>query len=421
MSCCPNARKYNRKFYFQKDKEDLKNEIDNLKDYNNENFENVPVEKKPIEIIESYDSSHNYFYLKSSTLKLQKAFRRYKAFKNLLRLKTNSIQLDMSIHSDYTENLKIKNTQQYDPLNIKGLFLAKKEPHYYKGGLTRSNKIKQGFGIIIWENDNSTFESIFYNNKANGYGKFKCGPNMFCGEYRDSRPYGYGIFSIKENKEVNETEGIWCNNILNGIGFSRLNNKICYEGEYKNSVKEGYGKYKWPDGTIYEGEWKNDLMNGFGIIQYSDGSKYEGEVKDGFMHGCGEYTWKDGTKYIGSYENNLREGFGIMVWNFKDFQSYIGLWHKGKMNGVGMKVSGDQRKFGEWKAGVKEKWLKNRKSIKKWINEKRAESCNTKSRSSNDSSSDNDDNVDYSNLYVKKFYQILKKDLREIKKFLKKK
>ena len=97
------------------------------------------------------------------------------------------------------------------------------------------------------------------------------------------------------------------NNNLTGIGFTKKNNKILYEGEYVNCKKHGIGVYYWDDGTRYAGEWNCDHMNGVGEIQFTNGSIYEGSVVNGLMDGFGMFKWKDGKEYIGSYNKGIKE------------------------------------------------------------------------------------------------------------------
>ena len=122
--------------------------------------------------------------------------------------------------------------------------------------------------------------------------------------------------------------------------------------------------YRWPDGTIYYGEWKNDNMEGFCYIRFADDRKYEGQMINGVKNGYGEFTWKSIRKYIGNYVNDLKEGFGIYIWNIKTFEIYIGFWYKGKMEGIGMIINGDNKHFGKWSKGKKIEAFKNERDLK---------------------------------------------------------
>lgn len=327
------------------------------------------------------------------------------------------------LNGDYCENKSPdNNTQTITSDMIKGLYLAKKSPFKYKGGII-NKEIKHGFGVIYYENSVDKYIGNFYNNKSNGICRFINDNTEFTGEYIDSLPYGYGIFksfiTIKDKQYTTTTEGVWCNNVINGIAIETINDSITYEGTYVDNKKEGIGFYKWQDGTTYQGEWKDDMINGVGVIYYKDGSKYEGEVKDGYMHGYGEYTFKDGTKYIGEYVNGIKEGFGTFVWDYKNFSIYSGMWHKGKMNGIGMKISNDVKKYGVWKDGKKEKWLNGQRAVKKWMNKKINGEVDENEEESKNSSEKKE--IKYDGWILKKMYDFMRKDLKKIKKFVLKK
>ena len=99
-------------------------------------------------------------------------------------------------------------------------------------------------------------------------------------------------------------------------------------------------------------------MNGYGIIYHKDNKIYEGEIENGLMNGFGEFTWPDGKKYIGYYLNDLKHGFGIYIFDIVKFEVYIGFFKDGKMDSVGLKIKGNDVKYGVWKNGEKKFWLK---------------------------------------------------------------
>ena len=216
--------------------------------------------------------------------------------------------------------------------------------------------IKEGFGIIIWE-DKSELHSIFVNNKANGISKYIDPINKitFEGEYYHNKPRGFGIYT---NYYGTILEGNWKNNILNGIGLEINKDGTFYQGEFKNNKKHGIGLYRWNDGTIYHGEWENNEMTGFAMISYKDEKVYVGQVLKGLMNGYGEFSWKNGKKYFGFYKNDIKEGFGIYIYEQKPFQAYIGFWFEGKMDGIGMVIKGKSVKYGLWKKGERKQRFK---------------------------------------------------------------
>ena len=222
---------------------------------------------------------------------------------------------------------------------------------------------KSSFNIITYQEDNSVQYSYFENGIANGITKYIIGNNkkiIFEGEFEDGFPKGYGKYSIFN--EGRFYEGIWDQEIV--IGVETWKDGTVYMGQFNDNQKSGIGLYRWPDGTIYYGEWKNNNMDGFCYIQFADDRRFEGQMKNGRKNGYGEFTWKKTRKYIGNYVNDLKDGFGIYIWNIKTFQIYIGFWHKGKMEGIGVMILGDKMQFGKWYRGNKIERFKNKKELK---------------------------------------------------------
>ena len=228
----------------------------------------------------------------------------------------------------------------------------------------KSSVIKEGFGIITWE-DKTQIYSIFVNNKIDGISKYIDPINKitFEGEYFHNKPRGFGIYT-----SINGTkfQGNWKNNILNGIGIEINKDGTFYQGEFKNNKKHGLGLYRWNDGTIYRGEWENNEMTGFSVISYKDEKIYTGQVLKGLMNGYGEFSWKNGKKYFGFYKNNFKEGFGIYVYDLKPFLAYIGFWKEGKMDGIGIVIKGKKVKYGLWKKGERKQIFKGPWEFKKY-------------------------------------------------------
>ena len=274
-------------------------------------------------------------------------------------------------------NTKVDNNLDNDEescLKMKGHFLLKKNKFTHRGYLKqltisetnedsrkKTKTIKEGFGILTWD-DNFKLYGIFEKNDVNGMAKLINPTNTtsFEGQYEKNKPKGYGIYKTTHGYSI---EGNWIKNHINDIGIEKWKDGSFYQGEYKNNKKNGIGYYKWKDGTIYEGEFLNDQMNGFGIITYINNNKYEGQFLNGLMNGYGEFTWNNKMKFIGNYVNEIKEGFGIYVWDIISFEVYLGFWKNGKMNGLGVKIKGDIVKYGSWKDGNKEFWLKDSEEL----------------------------------------------------------
>ena len=375
----------------------LKPEIESLSNSSNESISNHPVDLEECNDVENENT------------RLNQKVSRYEKYLD--------ITLSSSLHSAYSN---ISNINLAPPNEMKGYFLLKKKKYTHEGNtksfyqtnisskliennnngnininqennISNSNKnninnnnngnnnndnnninkpksnrnlnlsikptvIKEGFGIITWE-DKSQLFSIFQNNKANGISKYIDPENniIFVGEYFHNKPCGFGYYKSPKGTTF---EGNWKNNILNGVGIEIWKDGSFYQGDFKNNKKNGIGLYRWSDGTIYHGEWDNDEMTGYCLITYRDEKMYIGEIEKGIMNGYGEFTWKNGKKYLGYYKNDLKEGFGIYIFEHKPLQAYVGFWYEGKMDGLGLVIKGRNIKYGFWKKGERKQRFK---------------------------------------------------------------
>ena len=266
---------------------------------------------------------------------------------------------DIALNEDKIEREIIENT-------IKGFYLYKKYKCKYEGyyklkiketednssdeiNKDKSKKVKHGFGKISFI-DNSVVYSNFKDNKSNGMTKYINNEfnTYFYGEYKQGKPFGYGIF---KNSHKTIYEGYFKKNYLNGICEIKYSDGSFYRGESLNNQRSGIGFYRLYDGTIYIGEFYNDLMKGYCIIYYNNERMYQGQIENGLKNGYGEFTWGIGQKYIGNYKDDLKHGFGIFISNIKPLNVYIGFWKEGKFDGIGMKINNNQQKCGIYKDG----------------------------------------------------------------------
>ena len=248
--------------------------------------------------------------------------------------------------------------------DIYGMFLNKNNKRIkYYGEINKVTKKKNGFGIVIYD-DNSKISGIFRDNHLNNYCKFinTQANSVFIGKYKNNVPYGYGYY---QNKNIYR-EGTWLKNNLLDIGIEIYFNNSYYQGEFKMNKYQGIGLFRFPDGTIYQGEFLNNQMTGYGIFLYDD-RMYEGEVLNGQINGLGIFTWNNGNKYIGYYKNEYKNGFGMFLWSFKPLVAYIGFWNKGKIHGVGININGNTVKYGHFKNGKIDKLFKNEWEIKNYL------------------------------------------------------
>ena len=248
---------------------------------------------------------------------------------------------------------------------IKGNFIQKNEKVIrYQGGFLKKTRKKNGFGIITWS-DNSKLKGKFDSNDINGICRFYNHKyrSTFIGEYVNSHPSGFGVYSVKSFS----LHGYWEYDNLNGIAIEVWEDGTYFQGEYKDNKKNGIGLYRWPDGTIYQGEFKDGQMNGLGIMLYSNDCIFSGEIENGFMHGFGSFSWGNGCMYIGNYIQDIKNGFGIYIWDQKNFLCYIGFWETGKQQGIGAKINGNKIKYCIWNKGKIAATLKGLYEIDKYL------------------------------------------------------
>ena len=251
-----------------------------------------------------------------------------------------------------------------DPNNLRGYFLKKKKKYKYNGLHDPKTKKKEGFGIIKWE-DGSILKAKFEASRVESVAYFYDGVtnDIFCGDYYDNIPSGYGLYLHNNFK----SEGFYQKNLLAGCGIEFSKEDYYYQGNFSKNLKHGIGLYRWPDGTIYSGNWKQNKMTGIGIMKFSNEDIYEGEFVDGFMNGFGTFKWKNKNIFFGNYKQDLKHGFGIFVWSFEPLNAYIGFWEKGKQIGIGNKIFINKEKFVYWKEAKKPLILNNVWEIKYYL------------------------------------------------------
>ena len=317
-----------------------------------------------IQFVDSYNQNNNFFYYLKHVTYLQKYIRLYLSkvrshHNNKLIVISKQIENEPSFT---LFSLKSSKVLSNDNNCLFGNYLLKKNKSKYKG--MAINHCKTGFGIIQW-NDSSYIKGNFTNDILNGICEYNDTETRseFSGEYENNLPNGYGVYKTS----FFVVEGEWSKNALTGIGMEYTDNDTLYQGEYINNRKEGIGIFKWSDGTIYKGEWKNNSMDGYGIIVYPDNKMYLGQIVKGSMSGYGEFYWGDsGKRYFGYYNKDKRDGFGCYIWNLEPLKVYLGFWEEGTMDGVGIKISGNVIRYGVWKRGEKEIWLKGPWEMRKY-------------------------------------------------------
>ena len=177
----------------------------------------------------------------------------------------------------YNELIQKLPPLDYD-LKIETMFLKESKNDRYFGEISGKKK----FGRGIWFVDGGLYEGYFYNDEANGYGKYTNSyGDVFQGEWENSKKKkGKEIFY---NGEV--FEGEYKNDHFFFGSFKDINGHV-YEGQFKNNKKNGKGVLtvkKNNESIIYEGEWANGKLNGNCVIKYSSGNIDEVFFENGIL------------------------------------------------------------------------------------------------------------------------------------------
>ncbi|KAL5489432.1 hypothetical protein EMCRGX_G018524 [Ephydatia muelleri] len=116
------------------------------------------------------------------------------------------------------------------------------------------------------------------------------------------------------------------------------------------------GTMKWPNGDVYKGEFEYGKFQGTGTMMWASDKQYQ--------------------SYVGSWQGGMIEGHGEMMYVNRDI--YTGWWHLGKRHGHGrMEYKGTQSVYiGAWKDdlrcgyGVFEDGKRHEKYIGMWSSDK---------------------------------------------------
>lgn len=251
----------------------------------------------------------------------------------------------------------------------------------------KKDGVKDGFGIIVW-NNNFDYETELTDNNScyndaqslnnfrvekqhtfhqrserisipkstvnKGFTKSKS-PGIHKVAVQNDRSKGVGIqkYNHKETKLIGlfsedkitgiakylktdgcEYKGELIQNIANGYGVFRSKSAVTYEGDWVNDQQHGYGIEIGVDST-YVGQFSEGLKSGLGIYNWKDGSNYEGEWSGNSMHGNGSYMSADGKMYRGEFFNSSMHGFGELI-ICKNEKYYYGYFNQDKKDGFGV-------------------------------------------------------------------------------------
>lgn len=197
--------------------------------------------------------------------------------------------------------------------------------------------------------------------------------DLYVGRIKRGKLHGKGLIFFDEPRV--RCEGMWLNNLLNGIGRQTGPGSERYVGEFLEGLKSGKGKYINDDqiiigefsegelkgfgvntdfakGEILKGNFIEGKMQNFGTIDSLDGQySFAGNLSNGIYEGLGEICVRD-SHYIGNFVKGVKNGIGAYR-DFKGYQ-YIGYWNNGHKHGFGVEKDADGNMFeGSFKENIK--------------------------------------------------------------------
>ena len=165
---------------------------------------------------------------------------------------------------------------------------------------------------------NDIYEGEFKNDLREGYGKYiyKDG-SYYIGEWKKNLKNGKGILYYNNNKK--KYEGNFKDDKFYGFGKYIYEDGSYYIGNWKYNLKDNKGTMFYNDNTIqYTGEYYNDKFEGYGIYNYQNGDYYDGKWESGKKNGEGIlYNKKDKIIYMGYFNDNFPVKYKIIDENDK--------------------------------------------------------------------------------------------------------
>ena len=281
---------------------------------------------------------------------------------------------DQNTNSSSLSNLRLNQLIESDLVNSKLFTIWKNQdiylyPNIYSDEITNYsvlylakgkytgedlNKQPHGRGYFI-RNKEELLEGLWEYGQLQGLARvISLNGDVFQGHFIMGEISGYGI---RRNFNGKIYEGFWERSKESGHGNETYPDGSTFSGIFKEGKKCGRGIFLWADSSKYEGEFMNDKFHGKGIYTWSDGKKYDGVWYEGKMQGKGTFFWPDKSKYIGDFDNDMKHGKGKYYW--PDGNIYFGSWENGKKSGLGTVFihSKNMRIKGQWKNGVRVKWI----------------------------------------------------------------
>ena len=196
-------------------------------------------------------------------------------------------------------------------------------------------------------NNSGTYYGEVSNDMANGIGKWTDTTNKNNNEIKEISRFDK-VFSYIGLKKSDKTptliyNGMWNDNLCDGLGQMIYPNNIIYNGDWSKNIKQGIGSIKYDDSNYvqsYIGQWNQNMKNGVGIMTFKNGNIYQGNFKDGTIEGLGKiyyktYNIKDNLGYTSLIdEKNVEDPIIAPIINYLQSPTKIQLYDGIFKNGV---------------------------------------------------------------------------------------
>ena len=179
---------------------------------------------------------------------------------------------------------------------------------------------------LIFEKKNygkEEYEGELKNSLREGFGKclYEDG-RYYIGEWRNGLRNGKGI--IYYNNNTIEYEGDFLNDQFSGSGKYIYKDGSYYNGEWDNNQTNNKGTIFYKDNTIkYQGDFRLDKFDGDGLYIEENGNYYRGEWKDNKKNGKGVYYIKEtNVKKIGEFKDDICNNYQVLYEDDYYFEDY---------------------------------------------------------------------------------------------------
>ncbi|GMH97862.1 hypothetical protein TrVE_jg3188 [Triparma verrucosa] len=161
------------------------------------------------------------------------------------------------------------------------------------------NGVKNGRGVMKYNDNVSEYDGCWVNNKRTGHGTFKGKNQEYKGEWKDDYQHGYGKMTTESEEYEGEFEG------GKYAGFGKLTRQDCtVEGSFKNGNLSSKSAQLTTRDYTYSGTVENVIPHGEGVIKYSNGDVYTGSFIQGLRSGYGKCVYINGDCFEGEWKDD---------------------------------------------------------------------------------------------------------------------